>query len=389
MKKIYKCLSVLLLLLFPVIGLAQRDADEEGFELGIFRLRPAVQALGAYDDRVVINGKEADGDVYAETEASLRVENTDARYDVSGWAAYGYRWYDEYSVLSDDLYHLGCIIASREDALKLGLYTDLKKTLDYDVTTDNGTGSDLGAILTPDASTRASVKADIGYESPLTSKSAIMPRYEGWYYYQEFEQQSDAEWQEHQASLQFGYGVAAKTVLMLTGSYNVQINDEEDGSVATIAIDAKSRATDKINWYASAGIAAANYEISGSDQSPVGSVRARWQATEKVSAYVFGRSNFQPGYGGGGASRVYRAGYGVYWTLVDKLRTDFQVLHDYNEDIEGDSAGSSSDELRHFFSGKITYDLTQHIALALTGRYVNDDEYEDRTVVSCRAVFSY
>jgi len=389
MNKIYGYLAVLFLMLCPGAGFAQNELDELGFELGIFRIKPEVRAAGAYNDRVVINGSEAEGDLYGEAEAYLDVENTDARYDVGAWASYGHRSYDDFSVLDDNFYGAGGEIASREDALKFGLSGYLKKTLDYDVRSNDSSGSGLGAILSPNTSKRTSVIADVGYELQLTEKSAIMPGYEGRYYYQDFAQQEDAEWQEHEASLTLGYGIASRTVLTLSGNYNTQITDEETGSIASLLLGAKSRATEKIDWTASLGIAAADYEITGTDQSWVGSVRARWQATEKISAYVFGRSNYRPGYSGGGARQVYRAGYGANWRVVDRLRLDVQMLHDYDESIQSGTGASGSNTVRHFFTGRVDYDLTRHILLGLSGQYINDEEEMDQMIVSLQAALRY
>ena len=358
--------------------------DEKGFELGILRFQPVIKALAAYDDRVI--DSPADGDVYGETEASLSVANTDARYDVGGWASYGYRAYDKYSELNDDFYGLGGSIASRENALKSGISAYFKKTLDYDFRV--GGADELGAILTSTTSHRASGDVDIGYERQLTDKSAIMPMYEGSYYFQDFEDQPNAEWQEHRASLAYGYGLSPRMLLMLSGSYDVQINDEEAGSIAGLSIGAKSRATDKIDWSATVGVSSADYELSGTDQGVIGSLNLNWQATDKVSTYIFGKSGYQPGQGSGGAQKVYRAGYGAAWAIVEKITVDLQILHDYQDSIEG-TGGAGLGDVHNFVTGRVAYDINRNIALALAGRFIDDELEENQTIISGQVLFSY
>lgn len=362
----------------------QVGSDEKGFELGPFHVQPVIKALAAYDDRVI--DSPADGDVYGETEASLSVNNTDARYDVGGWASYGYRAYDKYAALNDDFYGMGGSIASRGGRLKSGFSGYFKKTLDYDVSVD-GDG-ELGSILTSSTSERGSAKVDVGYERQVTDKSAIMPMYQGWYYFQNFEDQQDAEWQEHRASLEYGYGMSPRMLLMLSGGYDMQINDEEKGAIFDVSIGAKSRATDKLDWNAKLGVSSADYELSGTDQGVVGSLGLNWQATDKVSSYAFAGSSYQPGQGSGGARKVYRAGYGAAWAIVEKCTLDLQILHDYQDRIDG-SGGPGLDDVRNFVTGRVAYDITRNIALTLAGSFIDDELEENQTIVSGKVVWTY
>jgi len=133
---------------------AQRLEEEQGFELGIFRVRPEVSVLGAYDDRVTIDpsGSDADGDTYGEAAVGLRLDNTDARFDVSGQALLGYRFYDKHTGLDNSFYDFGAAVASAQNPLKLGLSASLKKTLSYNTAVGDG---DLAATLTRNPASRS------------------------------------------------------------------------------------------------------------------------------------------------------------------------------------------------------------------------------------------
>lgn len=369
---------------------AQVTGEEKGFELGIFQVRPEAEALGAYDDRVVSDDLtgNVDGDAYGEVAAALYLNNTDARYDLSGKALLGYRFYEKYTGLDNDFYDAGAAISSSQNPLKLGLSAYLRKSLDYDTFVDGGNGGDLAAILTRNPSSRFSTQANVGYEKQLTDKMALTPGYDFWYYFQDFEARSDAEWVVHRGSLELGYGYTQKTMFTLSGYYSLQANEEEDGNIGTVAIGARSRATDKTQWIAEIGVAAADYEISGSGQSVVSRVRATWQATEKISTYVSGGNNFQPGFGGRGAQLVYRLGYGASWNLVSRWHLTAQVLHDYTEELV-DQGSANSDDVKHFFSAITTYDLTRSVALSLSGRYIKDELDADQTIISLGIGYSY
>lgn len=375
-------------LLVPTLVLAQQVHDEAGFEWGPLRIRPEAEARGAYDNRVAIDPLgDAEDDLYGELAAALYMENLPARYDFSAYAGYGYRLYNDYSVLDDDFYKAGVAIASDNQPLKMGLASRLKKSLDYDTVYEDSSGSEPGAILTGDPSTRYTTEARVAYEKSLTDKTTIAPGYDVWHYFQDFTGQEDAEWLVHRLSLQLGYGYTEKTRLFLTGDYRLQVNDEEDGSIGSVLVGAEGRITEKTRWLAHIGVAAADYELSGTDQGIVGLLRGNWDITEKVSAYAYGSSDFQPGYDGDGARRVYRLGYGGVWRIIDRWSLDAQVLHDYQEEL-GDAA-SGDDEVKNFISVRTEYALMQRLALAASIRYIMDEQEADQTIAALSAVYRY
>lgn len=379
--------AILLALLFPSLLLAQRARNEEGFELGSIRIRPVAEVLGAYDNRVLIAGNgEADGDLYSELAAALYLENNPARYDFSANAGYGYRFYREYTELDDDFYKAGLAVASEGQPLKLGLSSYLKKTLDYDTVYETSSGQGPGAILTGNPSTRYTTTANIAYEKNLTDRTSIAPGYDVWYYFQDFEDDTDAEWVVHRASLQLGYAYTEKTRMFLTGYYSLQTNDDEDGNIGAVTVGAEGRMSDKTSWLAHIGVAAADYELSGTDQGVVGLLRANWNTSEKLSAYIYGSSNFQPGHNGA-ARRVYRLGYGATWRVVPRWSIMAQMLHDYQEELGG--AGGSDDDIRNFISAKTEYDLTRCFAVGASLRYIMDEEESDRAIAALSATYRY
>ena len=383
---------ILSVFLCSSLGWAQDTTDEKGFRAGIFRIEPKIEALAAYDNRVVNDrlNNTSEGDAFSEVSAAALMVNHDALFDLSARGLYGYRYYNEYDrVLSDGFYDVGAAIGSDKNPLKLGFSSYLTKTLDYDATVNPATGYEPGSILTDGTSTRFSSRANVGYERDLTEKISIEPTYDMWYYFQDFESGDDAEWQVHRAGLQLGYAQTPKTIFTLSGYYTLQVNDKEDGYTGSIMLGARGRATEKTRWEARIGASAADYEDSGSDQSFVSYVRGTWQATEKVSAYIQGGNDFRPGYGGGSARMVYRLGYGVNWRLIERWRLHVQLLHDYQEALGGGTPSRGVGEPRHFATGQLFYDLTRSFSLSLNGRYVNDEWPTDKVVVSISAVYAF
>lgn len=380
---------VVAVLLLPPLVLAQHARNEAGFGLGPVRIHPVAEALGAYDDRVSINESsgDTDGDFYSELAAALYLKNNPARYGFSANAGYGYRFYREYTELDNDFYKAGIAVVSDSDdrPLKLGLSSYLKKTLDYDTVYESSSGQEPGAILTGDPSTRYTTSANIAYEKNLTDKTSIAPGYDVWHYFQDFEKEDDAEWMVHRASLRMGYGFTEKTKIFLTGYYSLQANDEEDGTVGAVTVGAEGRLSDKTSWLAHIGVAAADYELSGADQGVVGRLRANWETTEKLSAYIYGASNFQPRYGGGAARRVYRLGYGATWRVVSRWAIRGRVLHDYQEELGGSGGG----KVKSFISANTEYSLTQRFALGARVRYTMDEAESDQTIVALSATYRY
>jgi len=378
---------IVAVLLLPFLVLAQRAQNEGGFELGSVWIRPVTEVLGVYDDRVSINESsgDTDGDLYTELAAALYLENKPAQYDFSADASYGCRFYLDYAdLLDNDFYKAGVAVVSDERPLKLGLSSYLKKTLDYD-TVYEASGAGPGAILTRDTSTRYTTKASIAYEKNLTDKTSIVPGYDVWHYFQDFENEKDAEWQVHRASLQMGYGFTEKTKIFLTGDYGLQTNDDEDGTIGSVTVGAEGRFSDKTRWLVHIGIAAADYERSGTDQSVVGLLRANWEPTEKLSVYMYGSSNFQPSYSDSDARRVYRLGYGTTWRVVSRWSVMAQVLHDHQEEL----GGSGGVGIKNFISAKTEYGLTRRLSVGASIKYIMDKEESDQTIAALSATYRY
>ncbi|VGO21684.1 DUF481 domain-containing protein [Pontiella sulfatireligans] len=386
-----KILSACFLFLLPCALMAQQVPDDLGFEVGVFRIVPEVFAQGSYDSRVKIDESgDAQDDFYGEMGVGLSFDNTDAQYQLSGSGNYGYRKYDKYTSSDGDFYDASASFGSRQNPLKYGISGTAQKTLDYDTDGYVEERQDLESILTSEESTSYSATADISYERRLTPKTTLVPAYAFSYYYQDFETESDAESHTHQAGLLLGYDYSERTVLTLAGYGSFQSNDEEDGQVGTIAVGARSSVTDKTSWSAEMGYSAADYEDSGSDQSVFSSVNVNWQATEKVSVYVRGGADYEPGYGGGSARKVYRLGYGASWNPLLKWSFSVQALHDYEEEIDDEAEENpSNEEWRHFFSAQAQYSLTKRMAMALIGSYNKDEEDDDQMIVSLRATYRY
>ena len=336
---------------------------------------------------MVTGSGDIEGDLYSEPAVTLYLENNPARYDFSAKTGYGHRFYREYAELDDDFYNAGFAIASDDRPLKLGLSSYLKKTLGYDTAYDPSSGQEPGAILTGGTSIRYATMASIAYEKNLTDRLSIAPGYDIWHYFQDFEDGTDAEWQEHQVSLQLGYSYTEKTRLFLTGYYSLQANDDEEGNIGAVTVGAAGRMSDKTSWVAHIGVAAVDYEQSGTDQGVVGRLQAKWNTTEKISAYIYGSSKFQSGYNAGAAQQVYRLGYGASWRVASYWSILAQVLHDYQGDLL-DMSGSD-EEVKNFVSIRTEYDLTHRFALGASIKYIMDEEEFDQTIVALSAVYRY
>jgi hypothetical protein len=382
----------LALILTMQTGFAQVWSRQGGFRMGVFRVWPELEGRAVYDDRVAIDNVDgsADDDFYFEYAAGFDLANSDARYDVYGRGMYGYRSYEEYTGLDDDFFDFGAGISSDKNPLKTGLSASHTKSLNYDTLVDFTSGREPGEILTDETSTRSSIRANAGYEGRISDKLSLEPGYEYWYYLQEFEGGSDtnADWQVHKAGLLLGYEYADKTQFFISSFYSLQKNDNEDGRVGGALLGARSRLTEKTRWVVQVGVAFADYDVSGSEQSLISNVRGTWQATDKVSAYVFGGNDFRPGSGNGEARLTYRLGYGTDWYVNSRWKVGGQVLHDADEKISETSADESLN-FSHFVALRTSYDVAKYFRLTLSGRYIDDELDADQTIVSLNATVRY
>ncbi len=385
-----RSVGLLLLLLIPGGLFAQEIADVEGFQWGSMSIKPEASVLEAYDNRVLFDEMSgATGDFYTEVAAGIFLNNLPARYDLSAKARYGYRFYSDLGGLSDDFYDAGAAVSTDENPFKWGLSADVVKSLNYNTAYDPSTGSGPDSILTDEPSRRSIARGNIAYEKQWSEKTSIMPGYDVQHYFQEFQDSGSAEWQIHTASLQLGHGYSAKTKLTLGGSYSLQVNDDEDGRIGTVEVGAESSMSDKVVWQALVGMSAADYEVSGADQGVVSNLRVVWQATEKVSAYIFGGNDFQPGYEGGAARMAYRVGYGLGWKPATRWMVGGSVLHDYQESLGSGPASPGTGEVRHFFTANCGYDVTKKLQISFSGRYIDDEFDANQTVLGLSLGYAY
>ena len=382
-----KLASLLLILSFAAVpAFAQLLREGEGFEWKGFYFNPEASAAGAYDDRVVmVSDTEAEGDYYSEVAAGLGVRNLPARYNFTASGRYGYRTYGEFSELDNDFYTLNAALGTSEGKFNWKFLTDYSKKLDYSTAYNANTGTGPDSILANEPNTRFLVTGSVSYEVPLSEKSSLVPEYSLTHYNQEFESSGGtAEWQIHRVAVPVKYAITDKTALLLGGAGSAQVNKEEAGRIATVYVGVESRATEKTTYGLNVGYSLVDYEISGEDQGLVSDARVVWRPTSKLNAYVFGGNRFQPGYGGGEARLVYRAGYGAGWTPADSWDFGAQVLHDYQQAIGQTNPDQYGGDVRHFLNARAGYKLTRWAELALTARYVIDQIEVNQTVVSAR-----
>lgn len=363
--------------------------DDQGLFLGRWIIHPAVDVLGAYDSRVLIDGAGgASSDYYGEIGASASINNLPARYSLSGNAGYARRYYSTYNEFDDDRYHLGIGANSVQDSLKWSMQTTLRKTLDYDTTARIQDGKTPGTILSDETKHTYSLNAAVSYEGRLSDVTDLTPGYRGRFFYEKPEQSDDRKWQTHSADLQLGYRYSDITKATLTGTASYQINEEEEGLVSQVMVGLQSKPTENTQWEAGVGGASANYGQSGSDQAFIFNAKGLWQLSEGISVYLFGGNYYQPGYGGGGASRVYRLGYGADWRFRNRWRAAVQMLHSYNESLGG--SGTANDgNARHFASLGVDYEFENRLAIGVKGKYVRDYFEEDEIIISITASKRY
>jgi len=380
-------------LLFPSGLFAQDAADMRGIQWGGVYIGPEASVLEAYDNRVLPDEVSGDStsDFYTEVAAGISLYNLPARYALSADARYGYRFYSENTDQNDDFYNTGVAVSTDGTPFRWGLSADVDKSLSYDTFYDPSSGEGPGSILTDQPNRRSVAQGNIAYEKQLTEKTSIMPGYDAMHYFQEFQDSSTAEWQIHNADIELRHEYSTKTSFTVGGGYSLQVNDDEEGYIGTVEVGVEGSMGDKTSWRGSVGVAAADYEVSGSDQSGIFDLRVVWQATEKVSAYIFGGNDYQPGYGGygsGAARQVYRAGYGADWRFSRRWALGGTVLHDYEQEL-GSGDGSIYGGVRHFFSAQCRYNITGKLVLFLEGSYAKDEMPTDQAIISARLSYAY
>jgi hypothetical protein len=373
-------------------ALAQEIVNQ-GIPLGNMVLRPWVDGSVAYDSRVRLNGVtgESDQDVYSQVAAGATLKNLPAVYTLSANASYGHRAYVEYTENDDDFYAAGASVGSGgSTGFRWQVGGDVAKTLNYDTLYDPAIGAAPPSILSDEASQRWSAQGTVSYSIPVSDKTVLVPEYTGVHYYQEIERGDTAEWQTHAVNLMLNHALSERLTLTAGGSYSLQTNDDEDGSVVTVSGGARGPLTDKSSWSIQGGMMYADYDLSGTDQGLVIDLQANWRATEKIFTYVFYGNRYEPGYSGGGARLVYRGGYGADWAFADRWTLGGQVLHDYDDEVgNGTATDAYGGSVDHFFAAQLSFQPTPRWSATLQGQYVNDEYATDQQVVSLSARYAY
>ncbi len=377
-------------LLLSLLATGILAAGPDGFQWGSAVFRPEASVLGAYDNRALRNADGYVAGTYAEWLAGLSLNNLPAMINYSATGRYGQRYYTESSGLDSSFYTLRGAVASGDSPLIWSLSTDWSRTLDYNSGYDPESGQQPDSILTSEDSIRSVSEGTLGYDIKISDASSLRPSYALQHYYQTFQSSSNAEWQIHQADVQYRRKQSEATVLTVGGTYGLQVNGEEEGSVASVTLGLERKVSAKTSLLASIGYSFADYELSGTDQGVVSNLRGSWSMTEKISVYLFGGNDFQPGYGGGAARWVYRLGYGMNWSALEKISLQASVLHDY-QDVIGSNVSNdpSLGTLRSFFDASLNYSIWSKITSGLSYRYVRDELTPDQQVVALQLGYVY
>ncbi|MEI6892441.1 MAG: hypothetical protein V5783_09745 [Pontiella sp.] len=385
-----KCFRIGLLLLIPVGVYSQVVSGPSGIRWKSAEILPAMTVLEAHDNRVQIDDSgNATSDYYSEVSAGIEVRNLPARYDLSVSATYGYRFYSQYQSINDHFYDVSVSVGSTENALQWSISSELAKTLNYNKTYDPDTGSGPETILTDGIPRSINTEGEVAYVMSISEKTTLVPSYSLQYFYQDFEGLESAEWQMHSVGMVMNYAYSPKTTFMVGGYYEIQVNGDEAGQIVSVGVGIERVISDKTSLRAMVGYGSADYDHSGSSRGGLADIRAQWQATDKISIYIFYGNNFQPGYGGNPARMLYRAGCGAEWQLFAKWNLGAQVLRSYDDALGRGNSDTLYGGARHFFAAQCRYTMTSKLALSLEGNYVNDEEPVNQTVVSIRLSYAY
>jgi len=370
----------------------QADALEgKGYQWGNVLFRPDVSVGAGYDNRLIRGpGNTYTGDSYVDWSVGLSLNNLPAVVNYSLLGRYGRRHYNENSQQNSDFYRLNGAVASGDSPFIWGLSSDLIRTLDYHTSYDPAIGQGPDPILTSEPSTRSLTTGNIGYDVPVSDLSSLRPSYSVRHYYQTFDVSNAAEWQIHQAGLQYRRKHSDETTYTLGVNYTQQVNDDEEGFVGSADVGLERRVTDKTFLLASFGYSHAEYELSGADDGFILNLRANWNTTDRISLYVFGGNDFVPGYDGGAARWIYRLGYGVSWNITERLSAAASVLHDY-QDVIGSNVSNdpSLGIFRHFFNTSVNYRIWKTLNAGIAYRYVKDEEPVDQQIISFQLSYRY
>jgi len=303
--------------------------------------------------------------------------------------SYGYRTYSQYTPLNDDFYKVNAALGTDDGRLIWRLSVDETKSLNYNTRYDPQTGSGPDSVLVNTPNTRLQAVGSIAYNVPISDRTSLVPEYALQHYRQDIEDSTTTEWQEHEVALPLKYAYSEKSILIAGAAGTLQANQDEKGYIASVYVGAESRTTDKTTFAVRLGVSAAEYEFSGSDIGGISDARILWKLTDKVEAYVFGGNNFQPGYGGGPARMVYRAGYGGKWSPAAQWFLEGQGLHDYEQALGSGGGSNAYGGVRHFYITRLGYKFVRWAELSAEGRYVKDEIDTDQVIASLRLVASF
>ncbi|MDF7806272.1 hypothetical protein P4E94_02410 [Pontiellaceae bacterium B12219] len=364
-----------------------QEAELEGCRLWRFILQPDAKITGAYDTRAYQDTSGAyDSGFYSELSAETSIKNEPAKYSFSGFALYGIRHYDEFSEKLSPFYNFSGALSQSESAFQWKLYASYAHTLTYQTAYDPSVGLVPGPILTSEESTQIQASALVAYDKELTEKMSLKPAYVLQHYDQSFETQSDADWQTHDVSIQLRRKHDDATVFTVGAYETLQVNSEEDGNIVTVMAGMEREVSEKIDLLVEIGYAYADYEVSGSGSSMVSNYRGTWNATDQLSLYIFGGTDFLPGYDASGATLQSRLGYGGGWKISSKIAVTASLLHNYQEAVDG---AAVTDPWQHFATLGLNYQFSRKLNAGIAYQYNRDGLEPDQQVGSVSTGYAF
>jgi hypothetical protein len=384
--------AVFVLATRPVSAQWVVDYDTEGVELenGVI-LKTQVDAESGYNDRAFYANGDAQDDFYTDIAAAASLENQPSVYNWLVKGRYGLRFSAEEEGYQDDFYSAGGSIKTDKKPFIWGASASLAKSLDYNTAYNSATGTTPDSILTYRVNTSMSAAANLAYEKKLFGKSSLVPGYGYSYSKRSYDDGgADDDSSTHRASLMAVHDYSAKTRFSAGLAYSLQSNQQEDGRIGTALAGVSYQLTAKTSLNASIGYAFADYADSGTDQGVVSSLKGSWQVSKKVSTYVFGGNDFQAGYGGASARRVYRLGYGAAWQALTKLGLSGSVLHDYQQAIgDGASANASYGTVRHYLNLAADYRPSDPLSIVAGITHNRDERPDPQNKIYLQAVYRF
>ena len=278
-------------------------AQEEGIKLGAMQFHPFVAMELTSDDNVF---QTADGldDTYMEWSAGARLnrETDTFLFDSSAW--YAHRMYSEYDERDANRWGIAGRVRGESDKTFGTLMLDMRQVEDYDqapVYGDVPSGFegtvDVAFDRTAGNEPRRIFDALAGGGYLLSDALSIMGGY-SFYAVDYYEGSTPLDgWVENALGLEVSGKMTDKAVVFVNTQFGAQTGDGapfgDQAEVFTARLGVKNKLTDKSTLRAALGVTHYNTSMDNYTE-PSFELNGLWNATEKVTVFIYGRNEVQP-----------------------------------------------------------------------------------------------